>query len=964
MGHEKTSPVSAPGPTPVPVHGEAGGPDRRDALRTRAGAAGSFEAGAAVLKPPADGRLGSEGPTARGGVGGKPGVEIEAGVSAGSSSMADAATGSSTSATIGYKPGEIGAKAAHEATWSDGQGGTAKATGGVSIAQNRKDGASAGASAGASHTDASGNVSSASGGVIVGAGGVAATAGGERVEKGPGGSTTTTAVSGGVDTSKRTVSVGGSRKYERKTKDAAGGEGGDKTTKTVVSGGVAAGVDEGGALTSIGGNVGVSRGPVTASLAGGIEITAKEPVQVGRQWAVDWSKVTKGGAEVGASGGKAAKGSAKVGGSRSQVLSGREVFPTQEAATVFQKNIGSRLPGDAAPPATAEGALKLDVGESRTASSSTELSAGASVTLDLVTVGASGKASEGDGLTVTRVGKDDVDVTVSGDSMKSGGAEIGAAGIKVGSRIYRKRAEGFTVRFNVTEADGKRAYEAFLAGRKILPGARIVEEVVEQTSGTGTDIDLAGIASGSVTHETTERHVKGEKGKIDRYGGKEASSLSIWGLGSLSTDTAITGTEVNDQQRSYAVKSRVESTDATASGEELAAATGVRSTGASKASGKWTVFSFFTDEDMKEFVSKARAGQVVNQVRGCNMGPIEDLSARLKAARGDSDAEMKAVAAFVAEEGPRAVATIRGNLDRYRPDQYGQQAKQQFDLLLDKDPYFTGPQGRIEIEGRIAAYGKRLQEPNADLKGIVSEAGQDVKQLREREKAISDQSRYTDLPIELRKAEIARTRGYIASLSGLREQAVALLESQSIGSSPAAGAGKERGGPPGASIDTAAELARESATVTVRTAEAMLVAPKVSCVQFREGRMRQTRWVHSGAVCICISGPPRTGLAGFFPWYAMADGFYAKAEEAFGAARQKEDSATEMRAALATAEGGQVATIASSLAGLLGQAGKLYSEAESLYRQSVAAFRRIEDANAEKTVYWSVYGSWRGQEAP
>jgi hypothetical protein len=70
-----------------------------------------------------------------------------------------------------------------------------------------------------------------------------------------------------------------------------------------------------------------------------------------------------------------------------------------------------------------------------------------------------------------------------------------------------------------------------------------------------------------------------------------------------------------------------------------------------------------------------------------------------------------------------------------------------------------------------------------------------------------------------------------------------------------------------------------------------------------------------------------------------------------------------MRAALATAEGGQVTTIASSLAGLLGQAGKLYSEAEYLYRQSVGAFKTIEAANAEKTVYWSVYGSWRGEEA-
>lgn len=775
------------------------------------------------------------------------------------------------------------------------------------------------------------------------------------------------------------------------------------TTTTDADGKVVSGVSASGGIDLAvngrleGANAAVSatRGPATVVVSGEWKYTIDEPKQVDGAWVVTYTKSLSGG---GTLGGKSASGyGVSVGGSAATTSTGERHFATKAEAEAFR----TKGPSEAGAPTTVDGARSLAVGDRSSSTTSRGGELGASGVIEGLQVGGKLQIGQSHSVTVMRVDANKVQVEVVDADTLGGEASLGTFGVSMRGGGSRTLTQGVVLEFDLSTATGAKAFETFRAtgvARKDTP-------VVARTSGrtdtrsSGVGLGVADISSQSTVDQSTT--VDTAHNKVERASGTESSGIDMGYFGKSSTSTALHTREVNDTKRSYGTVATVDSSSASSASHDLSRATGTHQSvvgdGASK--GQWTVTSQFSDSQIQTLCDKIKSDRFNYHALIYQAGYGEDLVAAVKGAGGDLDAVRLALATFVSRTGSRGLELMRETIG----------GKFDYDLGLADDENFKGAAGRVETERQIADFKARLAAPTGDKGALVGDIAKVLTQQQERMAAIADPAQYPELPTELRASEVGKARAIVATLTKLRDDAVAAVQAAALGPTPAPTPTRGRSGTsanattaaPGQSPSTA-DKAKTGATPARTAVEtkapapetpAQIVAREWAAVTAAQAAMekkratasghrtaaRTSRWVQiGGAYAFQYSALHDYGERSFFGDgrlagdYENANGIYKAAVFSWGVAettdRELERIRTEAAVGMSTAPAAWVGRLQSTIAGaiakladLYAEAGKHFAEAEAVY-QSIRAQILAENAG-NKNKYFLGYGHELGDGA-
>jgi hypothetical protein len=594
------------------------------------------------------------------------------------------------------------------------------------------------------------------------------------------GSTASSEVSGGVDWDKREAHLGGS--YGVKGKD-----GEDKGT---VSGAAKVKVDESGRLTDAEAEAGVSKGDYNVSVKGEYHVHASPPKKDGDVWIVEWERSVAGG--VGA-GGK--RGRVAVSGSieKNHKDAGTRVFHSEKEALTFSKNAAAMIPDAAIDTSTVQGALRLEVGESRSQSDGSKIAGSAAAKVGVGTVGVGGERTRSEGRTVQRVSETVFEVTVDEGKGHEGNVTVGVGPASIGKYGGSERSRSRTVRFDLSTAQGRAAFEEFQRTGTILPGGKAVSETDEQTDRHGQRLSLGKWGSASIDSTVTETHTRDQTGTTDTYKGtasQDASSNIPFMKGHDSMSVNIKSTEHNDQDRDYALHGTVDSSSGSDSRKHLSQLTGMRWEDEGqkvKSSGKWRVDAEITEEHAERFLQAIESERVRDvSIFESRTDDRNELRKALKAAK-TSDDRLRALSRYVANAGHDGEAlrvlrdTIFGRVGGDWNINSRLAGNFHYDLHLKGDPNFPGIEGRRQIEAKIQSYTELIKASPEGAGTLTNAISGDIDALRKRREAVADPARYTDLPTELRAQQVSTLDAQIDALVALRRQAALAASKTGVG---------------------------------------------------------------------------------------------------------------------------------------------------------------------------------------
>ena len=751
--------------------------------------------------------------------------------------------------------------------------------------------------------------------VSVGADGIAAGASSTNTETLRDGSQTASTKSGGLGLSKEGVT--GHAGYATATKNADGtaqedsigatanfseGKYGvqgssaqkdkESETKLGVSGGVGVDMRADGQLEGMSGNLKVDKGPVNVVVAGEVTFKLEEPKQVDGQWIVTY-KTSASGTLGGGAEGKAASVEASV--SAAERQTGSRHFKTKDEADAFYK----KGPQDVSAPTSAAKASEMAVGDRSSKSSSVGGTVGGSAVVEGVKLGVKFNLGSTHTATVIKTEGSKVQVETVDTSTKGVEGTIGGPGVGIKGGLSSSKSQGIMVEFDLATPDGKANFEAMQHDGKLPPGVQADAETTSTSDSKvgGANLGPIDITNTATVEESVTTTKKGET--IEKSTGTDSIGIDAGLLGKHTETASFGSTEVNDKARTYNTQATVDSSDAQATNESLAQATGTHYNanvqGAPK--GKWTVASQFNEAQIQTLIGQIKGGHFNADSLIYQSGYGKDLISAVKGG-ADMDGIRHALSEFVANSGARGLQLIRDTVG----------GTYNFDLGLAGDPYFTGTTGRLQLEQQLADYKQRLTKRDDPAK-LLGDVAATLKFAQERQIAIGDPKRYPELPTELRTKEIAKSQSSIDALTALRDQAIAALSLPP----PAADAKATQGATvpaaakPGAAAKPAAAATAAGNKPASGTA-APAVAPQVSPMQpltqalaqlktAQDGaksmryKAQKSRWVQvNGAYAFQDSAFAKFGETHWYgdgsmaAQYADADGYYQVGEKAWASA--------------------------------------------------------------------------------
>ncbi len=637
-----------------------------------------------------------------------------------------------------------------------------------------------------SHTEANADGSSKESSTTTHADLMSGTAGRDKTTKttGADGSEHSTSVGGSVDVKKGT----GTFSTSSNDKDASGKKSSQSFEATAGDGGASAAYKS------------TSKSGRTLSVSGSFKVEAEEPEKVDdHTWSVTWSEAFDVGGSVGKSGKtEGGKKGVTASGGLSETHGGVKRFGTLAAAQDFKEHAAARLLSEGTAVSTASDVLKMKVGEERTVTFGEKLGVGASASSGIASASAGVDGSAAQSVKVVRRSKEEFDVTLT--SSKSATAKAGiAAGSVVGLSGDAGAGTSVTVEGTFRLPADQASFERCVAARK-MPQSHLTKTTDDASRSTGHAVTMGLIDTTSehTTDVATEKDAKGNVTKTTYTGtDSEGWNAGLFGLfnASHSDDNTLTITDAKDKERYYGVSTSTSGSDAAANLRALGEATGTATmSGTSEAaSGKWTVTSYFSEDEIERFCDAVIADPKIAARLLSRSGAGDALRDALIAAGSNRDLQARALTRFVADAGARGIALIREVTG----------ARERHEITLAGDRYFTGPKGREELAAKASEYAASLKNPAADHAGVVRGSAEQIAYLEQKLEWLT-QEHYQDLPMQLLTEERERTRGYLTTFTSLHDQALAAV---SGGDKPgAAPRGDGKADPDGGTL--AAEQAR------------------------------------------------------------------------------------------------------------------------------------------------------------
>lgn len=587
------------------------------------------------------------------------------------------------------------------------------------------------------------------------------------------GSSQTTELTGDVDFAEGSGSVG----FEREHKDSKG----DKTGS--FGGSVGLDLNAEGEIEGADIEANAHLGPVGVSFKGEMKVEAEEPQQHGDYWTVHW-ELSKN-VEAGASGDV---GVLTAGLSRkyTHVDDGTSRFESREAADEFRAHAASRvgrtgggLTDDAD---AAASVLALAEGEFRGHNDSSETEGSAGGTYEGFGIALSVGAAESRGMRVTRQPGDVVELAMSTELATSSGLTLSSFGFAMGGTHRIAHGSVVTLRFHMLERSAQRCFNDFVQHGVTPvegPGVEYVSTATTEAETDGHTLGMFGMKGSDTSTVSTKETVDAEGHRTEETTGTHASGVSGFGYEATASESfAATGDKGDGKgPSSYALSATIHATDGDDSEDMLARAAGVGESGHDVASsGTWHVTQAFTPRQIQLFcaaVAPRTGTSVLLRYTGRSGDALETALGR---SHTDAD-RAAAVAAFVAADGDRAIAFIRQESGARRTE---------IDVALDNDDVFQGRAWRLSLERRIERYRRSVAQGDGTVRAGVEG---DLNGLRFRLLALGDDSRYADLPRELRVEEVRRTRDWIATLQALVQElgtAETPVSASTTGAAPAA----------------------------------------------------------------------------------------------------------------------------------------------------------------------------------
>lgn len=210
---------------------------------------------------------------------------------------------------------------------------------------------------------------------------------------------------------------------------------------------------------------------VTLSVKGGIQVEASEPVRVGPHRFIVSYKRTK--TVAGGVGGGGHGVGVKVGASSADYETGTRAFETKQEADEFKEHAAAMLLHEEPDPRSVEGAMRMEVGESRGRGHADGESAGATGAFEGASLGVSGQEQASEEVSVRRVSETVFEVTHEHAEEEGGALTGGGGGVELSRTRSSNRHRSVTVRFDVGTPEGKQGFEQFCKDHKLpARGAR------------------------------------------------------------------------------------------------------------------------------------------------------------------------------------------------------------------------------------------------------------------------------------------------------------------------------------------------------------------------------------------------------------------------------------------------------------------------------------------------------------
>jgi hypothetical protein len=500
----------------------------------------------------------------------------------------------------------------------------------------------------------------------------------------------------------------------------------------------------------VSGRASVTKGPVTASLSGGVTLKFDEPkLQPDGRWAVEYVKTTSAGGSVGVEGTAGPLGvGASVGGNVAGSQTGKKFFASEAEAERFRHQGAHALPDVT----SAEGVADMQVGEKAGVGSQADVGVDASLSLGMVGVGAGVKTGIVDAKDVVVVDEKWVDVTVSASRFRelTGTASVAAVGLSGSQKD--ETSEMQTLRFDRSTEEGRAAYASLMGGGKLgTTGYKVMSTThgKAQTNSTKISAPLLNFEqSHRVAEDFTVMNTENGPATREDYVGEDSSGLRIPLVGHHKVETTGTATQVNNVGQGYVTNQAIDSNDAGSTSRALAKATG---TTAEDVDGdtprKWNVQNTYSPDQLASFVEQVRSGGAsAAWLNTLGAEPLNALRRQLAAAGDDEDEQARAMSAFLAETGSKGDRVLRDNVG----------APARTDVQVEGDRNFLGAAGwqahRAQGEDLIA----EAANPDVDPTRVIETSIAAINDLKPRLAALRDPSLYPELPEALREKEIAR----------------------------------------------------------------------------------------------------------------------------------------------------------------------------------------------------------------
>ena len=488
---------------------------------------------------------------------------------------------------------------------------------------------------------------------------------------------------------------------------------------------------------------------LTISVKGGIQVSASEPVKVGEHRFIVYYVRTKslGG---GVGGGGHGMG-AQLGATGSDYETGTRAFEDEDKAKEFKEHAAELLVGGEPDPRSVEGAMKIEVGESRGRGHSIGGSAGVSGAFEGASMGLSGHAQQSDEVSVRRVSETIFDVTHEQATDEGGALTGGGGGVELSRTKSANQHRSITVRFDVSTPEGKAAFEQFCRDKKVpARGGKVVGTDTGKGEESGDGVHIAPLGDDTITHRTSEDTNVDEAGKHEAYKGELEHKSDPNAIGrflgedKLSSSVEVTARQENDKDAGYTVTGKIGGESGDYNRNHMLHLFGTDGnerwdTSKIRPSGEWTMT---TDVDKK------------------TIRRLERLDPRFEG-KSDDD-KMRALSQYVADKGADAINDIEDN-SRHQLN---------WDLELKGDKNFPGRAGREALEARMHKYGEALAATKgADGPSVANDVQAEIDQLEARRQAVASTSNYTDLPDGLRQQQLQLIDREIAGFLELRHRA-------------------------------------------------------------------------------------------------------------------------------------------------------------------------------------------------